>query len=269
MHLTVHHETEYFYGGPLAYSAQRLYLTPLSFSAQRVISWHVTAPGIDNALSYQDGFGNTVLLATASNVQGPIKVTARGVVETFDTSGVVSGLPPTTQDAVFLRQTQLTLPSDAIIALAQTAVQDVSVLDRMHSLMAAIHKKVDFVTGATDAYTTAAESFAAGTGVCQDQSHIMLGAARHLGIPARYVTGYLVTGVGATSAASHAWVEALVSGLGWVGFDATNNQCPTQDYVRVAAGIDAKSVAPIRGSRRGGGEAEEMRVEVRVEIAQQ
>ena len=269
MQLTVHHETEYHYGGPLAYSAQRLYLTPLSFSAQRVVNWKISAPGVDTALSYQDGFGNTVLLATASNIKGPIKVIASGVVETFDTSGVVSGLPPTTQDVVFLRQTVLTMPSEAISNLAQVANKEISALDQMHSLMNSIHREVAFVTGATDSYTTAAQAFAAGTGVCQDQSHILLGAARDLGIPSRYVTGYLVTGVGATSAASHAWVEALVPGLGWVGFDAANNQCPTPDYVRVAAGIDAKSVAPIRGSRRGGGEAEEMRVEVRVEIAQQ
>jgi transglutaminase-like putative cysteine protease len=269
MQLTVHHETEYHYGGLIAYSAQRLYLTPLSFSAQRIISWTISAPGVERALSYQDGFGNTVLLATASNIRGPIKVIASGVIETFETSGVVTGLPATTQDAVFLRQTVLTLPSVAITSLAQTAAKEISVLDQMHGLMTAIHQQVAFVTGATDSYTTAAQAFAAGTGVCQDQSHILLGAARHLGIPARYVTGYLVTGIGATSAASHAWVEALMPGLGWVGFDAANNQCPTPDYVRVAAGIDAKSVAPIRGSRRGGGEAEEMRVEVRVEIAQQ
>jgi transglutaminase-like putative cysteine protease len=269
MQLTVHHETEYNYDGPLAYSAQRLYLTPLSFSAQRVVNWKISAPGIDAALSYQDGFGNTVLLATASNIKGPIKVIASGVVETFDTSGVVTGLPPTTQDVVFLRQTALTMPSEAISTLAQAANNETSALNQMHNLMNSIHREVAFVTGATDSYTTAAQAFAAGTGVCQDQSHILLGAARHLGIPARYVTGYLVTGIGATSAASHAWVEALVPGLGWVGFDAANNQCPTPDYVRVAAGIDAKSVAPIRGSRRGGGESEEMRVEVRVEIAQQ
>jgi transglutaminase-like putative cysteine protease len=269
MHLQVHHETEYHYAGPLAYSAQRLYLTPLSCSTQRIVSWQITAPGVDTALTYQDGFGNTVLLATAVNINGPIKVVARGIVETFDTSGVVQGLPPAAADIVFLRQTAATAPSAEIVALAVTAEKEISVLDRMHQLMSLIHNQVEFVAGATDSYTTAAEAFASGKGVCQDQSHILLGAARHLDIPARYVTGYLVTGVGATSAAAHAWVEALVPGLGWVGFDAANAQCPTPEYVRVAAGIDAKSVAPIRGSRRGGGGAEEMRVEVRVEIAQQ
>jgi transglutaminase-like putative cysteine protease len=93
--------------------------------------------------------------------------------------------------------------------------------------------------------------------------------ARHLGIPARYVTGYLVTGVGASSSAAHAWAEFLVPDLGWVGFDAANGQCPTEHYVRVASGLDAASVAPVRGTRRGGSGPEHMRVEVRVEISQQ
>ena len=98
--------------------------------------------------------------------------------------------------------------------------------------------------------------------------HDRIGVARSLDIPVRYVTGYLVTGEGASSTAAHAWAEALVPSLGWVGFDAANNTCPTDHYVRIAAGIDAASVAPVRGSRRGGA-AERMTVEVRVEIAQQ
>jgi transglutaminase-like putative cysteine protease len=134
--------------------------------------------------------------------------------------------------------------------------------------MADIHARVAYELGATTAHTTAAEAFADGRGVCQDHAHILIAAARSAGIPARYVTGYLVTGQGASSTAAHAWAEALVPDLGWVGFDAANAKCPTDNYVRVAAGIDAAGVAPIRGSRRGGN-IERMRVEVRVEIAQQ
>ena len=113
-----------------------------------------------------------------------------------------------------------------------------------------------------------AEAFKGREGVCQDLSHVFITAARCQGIPARYVTGYLVTGMGASSTAAHAWAEALVPDLGWVGFDPANAKSPTDNYVRVAAGLDAAGVAPIRGSRRGG-DAERMRVEVRVEIAQQ
>jgi transglutaminase-like putative cysteine protease len=132
-----------------------------------------------------------------------------------------------------------------------------------------VHGKVAYELGASDAQTTAAQALAAGRGVCQDHAHIMLAMARFLGMPARYVTGYLVTGQGASSTAAHAWAELHVSGLGWVGFDAANGQCPTAHYVRVAAGLDAASVAPVRGSRRGAEGTERLRVEVRVEISQQ
>ena len=118
-------------------------------------------------------------------------------------------------------------------------------------------------------YTTAAEAYTDRRGVCQDHAHVMIGMARGLGVPARYVTGYLVTGVGASSVAAHAWAELLIADLGWVGFDAANGQCPTELYVRVAAGLDAAAVAPVNGSRRGGTSVEQMIVEVRAEIAQQ
>jgi transglutaminase-like putative cysteine protease len=131
-----------------------------------------------------------------------------------------------------------------------------------------VHAKVAYELGATGAHTTAAEAFEDGRGVCQDHAHILTAAARSAGLPARYVTGYLVTGVGASATAAHAWAEVLVPDLGWVGFDAANNTCPTDSYVRVAAGLDAAGVAPVRGSRRGGA-MERMSVEVRVEIAQQ
>ena len=169
---------------------------------------------------------------------------------------------------MFLRQTKSTLPSPALRALAEKTAATSGKLDLLHRLMDEIHGKVAYEIGTTDSETTAAEAFAAGRGVCQDHAHIFLGAARFLGIPARYVTGYLVTADGAPATAAHAWAEALVPDLGWVGFDAANGTCPTDHYVRVAAGIDAAGITPIRGSRRGG-QAERMRVEDRVEIAQQ
>ena len=156
----------------------------------------------------------------------------------------------------------------SIRTLAERQFAGRSALEGLHSLMTEIHARVAYEIGATHAHTTAAEAFADGRGVCQDHAHIFLAAARSAGIPARYVTGYLVTGMGASSTAAHAWAEALVPDLGWVGFDPANAKSPTDNYVRVAAGLDAAGVAPIRGSRRGG-DAERMRVEVRVEIAQQ
>jgi transglutaminase-like putative cysteine protease len=207
-------------------------------------------------------------MITFNGNEGPVSIVAEGVVEVTDTAGVVRGLASAAPEAVFLRQTKPTNATAPLRALAEKHFGLRPVLDGLHGLMNDIHAKVAYEIGATDAHTTAAEAYADGRGVCQDHAHIFIAAARAGGVPARYVTGYLVTGQGASSTAAHAWAEALAPDLGWVGFDPANNKCPTDQYVRVAAGIDAASVTPIRGSRRGG-DAERMRVEVRVEIAQQ
>ena len=268
MRLAVRHITHFEYDSMLDYSVQRLHLTPLNFASQKIVNWDIKTPGIENALNYIDGFGNSVHLVTFENQRGPIEVIAEGVVDCLNADGLVKGLDMASPNSVFLRQTVSTKPSEAISDMVkQTLVANMG-LPQLHALMGAIHEKVEFVIGATTAQTTAAEAFAKGSGVCQDHTHIFVGAARSIGIPARYVTGYLVTGVGTSSSAAHAWGEAFVPDLGWVGFDAANGICPTDHYVRVAAGIDAASVTPIRGSRRGGTN-ETMTVEVRVEIAQQ
>lgn len=268
MRLAIRHETHYDYDTPLAYSAQRLHLWPVDFAAQKTISWTIAAPGIERALAYTDGFGNRVHMITFGEVEGPVSIVAEGVVEVSDVAGLVKGLACAAPEAVFLRQTRSTMATASLRSLAEKQFAGRSVLEGLHGLMAEIHARVAYEIGATHAHTTAAEAFADGRGVCQDHAHIFAAAARSAGVPARYVTGYLVTGQGASSTAAHAWAEALVPDLGWVGFDPANAKCPTDNYVRVAAGLDATGVAPIRGSRRGGA-AERMRVEVRVEIAQQ
>jgi transglutaminase-like putative cysteine protease len=269
MRLSVRHETHYEYDTPLVYSAQRLYLWPVEFASQKTLSWAIRAPGIERALNYIDGFGNRVHMVTFHEISGPVSIIAEGVVDCTDAAGVVRGLPSPAPDAIFLRQTKSTTPNGAIRSLSDKITgAHPNILSGLHGLMDDIHIKVAYELGTTHAHTTAAEAFTDGKGVCQDHAHIFIGAARHAGIPARYVTGYLVTGMGASSTAAHAWAEALVPDLGWVGFDPANNTCPTDQYVRVAAGIDATGVTPIRGSRRGGS-LERMTVEVRVEIAQQ
>lgn len=268
MQLAIRHETHYDYDTPLAYSAQRLHLWPADFAAQKTLSWSISAPGFDRALAYTDGFGNHVHMITFGDISGPVSIVAEGVVEVTDVAGLVKGLASAAPEAVFLRQTKPTTATASLRALAEKQFAGRTVLDGLHALMAEVHGRVAYEIGATHAHTTAAEAFADGRGVCQDHAHIFIAAARAAGVPARYVTGYLVTGQGASSTASHAWAEALVPDLGWVGFDPANAKCPTDNYVRVAAGLDAAGVAPIRGSRRGGN-TERMRVEVRVEIAQQ
>jgi transglutaminase-like putative cysteine protease len=267
MRLSVSHATHYAYGSRVDYSIQRLLLTPMSFAAQRVVSWQITAPGIEGALQYSDAFGNKVHLITSFKPEEPYTILAEGVVDVDDATGLVLGLHARVPDPVFLRQTDSTRPSEAMVEmLSGISERPGNTLAFLHGLMEATHGAVAYETGTTHAHTTGAEAFAQGRGVCQDHSHVFIGLARACNIPARYVTGYLMADD--VSPAAHAWAEALVPDLGWVGFDAANAKCPTDHYVRVAAGLDAPLTAPVRGCRRGGS-TEEMTVEVRVEMAQQ
>ena len=269
MKLHVRHETRYDYETNVRSSIQRLHLTPLPFATQKIVSWSIKAPGIDRALVYSDGFGNQVHVITSQGAHDHVTVIAEGVVETQDAAGVVRGLRCPAPDNVFLRQTTATEPSPALGEIARMAAAKFpKPLDMLHEIMQQIHARIAFEIGVTNSHTTAAEALEDGKGVCQDHAHAVLSIARLLGIPARYVTGYLVTDGTNPATASHAWAEALVPQLGWVGFDAANCTCPTGDYVRVATGLDAQGVVPVRGSRRGG-QAENMTVSVMVQPAEQ
>jgi transglutaminase-like putative cysteine protease len=269
MRIRIHHETTYHYDVHPTHLVQRLHLTPSDFATQRSLSWTISAPGMEAALSYVDGFGNLVHLVTAEVAEQTYRIIAEGDIETSDAAGVVRGLTSTLPDNIYLRQTQATQPDEAMkSALAHLSTKG-TMLERAHGLMQFVHGKIIYEVGASVAETTAAEAFALGRGVCQDHAHVIVGLARALKVPSRYVTGYLVTGVGASSAAAHAWAELLIADLGWVGFDAANGQCPTDHYVRLAAGLDASAVAPVKGSRRGAFGTEQLTVAVRAEIAQQ
>jgi transglutaminase-like putative cysteine protease len=267
MKLHIRHQTRYDYATSVRSSIQRLYLTPSTFATQKILSWAIEAPGIDNALTYSDGFGNQVHVTTSQGPHDHVTVIAKGVVDSQDASGVVRGLKCPAPDSVFLRQTAATAPSAELGEIARAATAKYpKELDRLHAIMAEISSRITYEIGATDAHTTASEALADGKGVCQDHAHAMLSVVRYLGIPGRYVTGYLVTAGDSPATASHAWAEALVPNLGWVGFDAANGKCPTAEYVRVATGLDAQGVVPVRGSRRGG-DAESMTVAVTVQPA--
>jgi transglutaminase-like putative cysteine protease len=264
MLISIRHVTSYRYAEPVNYSIQSLRLTPSSFTGQRVVEWKVHTPGSRGTLEFEDGFGNVVHLLTINSPHQELAIEAGGIVETRDTSGVVADLKHTIPPRVFLKETPRTAPDAAIREIAQSA-KGTDALGRLHALAAGVRDRVDYMPGMTDAHTAAAEALADGKGVCQDHAHIFIAAARTIGVPARYITGYLVTGESMADA-HHAWAEAWVEGLGWVGFDVANRICPTERYVRLAAGLDAGYAAPITGSRKGGA-AEKL--DVAVEVQQQ
>ena len=118
----------------------------------------------------------------------------------------------------------------------------------------------------TDVTTAANQVLAMGHGVCQDHAHLFLACARGLGVPARYVSGYLYTT--AEHAASHAWADIWLPGAGWTSVDITNRQFASECHCRLAVARDYDSASPVRGVRNGGGE-ESMEVTVQVQTAAQ
>ena len=122
----------------------------------------------------------------------------------------------------------------------------------LHRMSAAVIATVEYAAGHTDAETTAEEALIRARGVCQDHAQIFVGCARMLGIPARYVSGYLMMDDRVEQEASHAWAEAHIDGLGWVGFDVSNGISPDPRYVRVATGRDYREAAPVTGISYGG-----------------
>jgi len=269
--IRVDHQTTYRYQPPAKSVLQVLRLTPRSHEGQNVVRWRVSAEAdVDVQLRRgEDALGNVTQTAM---IQGPVSellLRVEGEVETWDTHGVVRGAAERFPPEAFLRETPLTSPSPELAAFAMEAGTsgETDVVARLHQLMLSIGGQMAFATDTTQTVTTAAEAFAQKRGVCQDFSHVFISAARRLGVPARYVSGHLARdGDVVEQEAAHAWAEAHVPSLGWVGFDAANGVCPTPSYVRVAVGLDYLGAAPVRGSRIGGG-AETMDVKLRVSHA--
>jgi transglutaminase-like putative cysteine protease len=271
MRLVIRHQTLYHYATPFNHAVQSLRLTPPSGRSQMVREWRIQSPGIADAVHYDDALGNRVTLVTPPSPTDRLAIIAEGVIDTCETAGVVGVTDEAAPPGVFLRETSATQASEAIATMARMC-QRGPTLESLHTLLATIHESVAYDLDATHVLTTAADAFNAKRGVCQDHAHIFIAAARLLGIPARYVTGYLFledTNAHANAAeAHHAWAEAYVDELGWVGFDAANGVCPTERYARLAVGFDAASAAPVRGTLRGARD-EALAVEVVVGAAQQ
>ncbi|MCU0789971.1 MAG: transglutaminase family protein [Nitratireductor sp.] len=269
MHVEIDHRTVYTYEQPARYGVQEFRLTPHSFPGQRIVSWSVEAPGMQGAARYVDAWGNTVHLVNQMRERAELTIRVSGIVETSDKGGIVGYLRHEPPARIFLRDTDLTRADDAIKDMAAHLLQSDDSVAMCHALMGAIADHMRFDTGATDSGTAAPQAFASGKGVCQDFAHVFIAACRSMGVPARYVTGYLfLPDEPEHSDAHHAWAEAEIKGLGWVGFDPANRICPDDRYVRLACGPDAESAAPVRGLRRGAGE-ETLKVAVSVTPAPQ
>ena len=269
MRIRVEHRTTYRYRPAAKSVLQVLRLTPRSHEGQNVVRWRASAEadGEVQLSRGEDALGN---ITQTAFVQGPVSeltINVEGEVNTWDTHGMARGTLERFPPVAFLRETPLTASSPELEAFADGAGAGSDDVARLHRLMLAINSELIFDTQPTQTTTTAAEAFALKRGVCQDFSHIFIASARHLGFPARYVSGHLAReGEAVQQEAAHAWAEAHVADLGWVGFDCANGLSPTPEHVRVAGGLDYLGAAPVRGSRAGGG-AEIMDVKLTVSHA--
>jgi transglutaminase-like putative cysteine protease len=270
MRIRISHATTYRYDAPPNGVTQTLRLTPRNHDGQYVVDWRIDLSADCLLHQHEDAFGNITHSFTAEGPFDELAIAVEGEIDTQETHGVVSGAVERFPPSLFLRETPLTMPDGAITALAQTtrASAGTDTLALLHALLADINGKMTFDTDPTQVATTAAEAFALQRGVCQDLTHIFIAAARQIGIPARYVGGHFYRGDGVTAQdAGHAWAEAYVEKLGWVGFDPANGISTTDAHVRVAVGLDYLGAAPVRGTRYGGG-GESLKVAVQVAQAQ-
>ena len=270
MRLAIKHTTTYRYDPEAARVALRLKLYPTHFGGQRPVRWSISVNGEAPSTPIVGPYGDEESIWLCRAPVDQLEIVAEGVVETVETAGVLTEWRMAARPNMMLRPTPLTEANDAIQALAEAVAGVENGLDQAHALSALVSERIVYAPGETTAHTTAAEALAAGKGVCQDHAHVMIAAARSLGAPARYVSGYLSVHDGETTegdtAETHGWAEVWVPALGWIGFDPANEVCPTERYVRLASGLDAADAAPIRGAVVG--ETEEV-LHAEVEIHQQ
>jgi transglutaminase-like putative cysteine protease len=266
MQMHIRHETRYRYERPVKYSVQSLHLTPRRDQGQRALNWTISAPG--RRLEQVDAYGNISHLLTIEEPHREITIVVRGVVETSDAEGRQDDGP--LSHLAYLSPTKLTTPNEELRSFAQHAMHNIAdPLSRARALADAVFEAVRYKSGTSDVQDSAAVAFKSGEGVCQDHAHVYIAAARAMGMPTRYVSGYLYTGE-PKDLASHAWVDVwLGAELGWQSIDVTNKRPAVRTYCRLAVGRDYLDAAPVRGMRQGGG-GEEMEANVLVaESAQQ
>lgn len=265
MRLTITHETIYDFAVPVDYGLQQIRLTPKDRPGQRVLDWSMTFEGAKEQTHFTDQHANTVTLVSLNSGVSKARIICTGGIDTEDMQGIVGAHHGFVPLWLFQRSTPLTRGGPKVRGLAKGLRAEFdNDLPLLHALSERIREAVAYQAGETSVGTTAEDAVSMGVGVCQDHAHIFVAAARSLGIPARYVSGYLMMDDRPDQDATHAWAEAHIPALGWVGFDVSNGICPDARYVRLATGLDYREAAPMSGVRFGEG-AEELEVNIRVQ----
>ncbi|HEV8512330.1 MAG TPA: transglutaminase family protein [Cyclobacteriaceae bacterium] len=272
MRYKVKHITEYQYQEMVSIGHNRLCLVPLTYNGQKCLSSNIVIEPIPDELTYQtDFFGNTLLFISIYKEHDQLEITSESTVEIVDRSNGGKASASSTvwhefknqiaiNSEVYADVMQYTLPSlhvpysEAIREFVADCFPEKATLwAGCQSLMKKIYSSLDFTPGFTTVNTPVESVLISRKGVCQDFAHLMIACLRNIGLPARYVSGYIETFpppgkeklIG--SDASHAWVSVYFPEIGWVEFDPTNNLLPSHNHITVAVGRDYFDVAPIKG----------------------
>ena len=267
------HVTEFHYDGPVSESYNTVRLRPRDDEFQSCLSFKLQTNPPTRASSYTDHWGNWTHSFNVLGEHRALRIEAHSLVHVYGppsipADGVSLLALDTMGDAMdehfdFLVPTAY-VPHPAPLGELIDAAERVSggaVVGFARALARLIHDRFRYEKGATHVQSTALDALRAEAGVCQDFAHVMLAAVRMRGIPGRYVSGYLVpTGAASSQPSaeeviggqtSHAWMEALVPGFGWIGLDPTIGQTVGLRHVRIAHGRDYGDVAPVRGVYKG------------------
>jgi len=268
----IEHTTRFAYTGPITETMMELRLMPLDGRGQRLLEFALQISPRVKVATYRDGYGNLVHYFNLLRAHQKLRVTSRSLIEMDGEfgkgggprggsaeHGQEGGRPPSEQseddlvwDFLRFREPVTDEPGVHVLAARHAPTDPASgpaVEKALESLTVAISHDFTYDPAVTNVYTGVGEVLELRAGVCQDFAHLFIAAARAMGVPARYVSGYIhVPGAGGvTEGASHAWAEAWVPGTGWVGFDATHPIRAGENHVRVAVGRDYRDAAPTRG----------------------
>ena len=263
MRLAIEHRSTYRFSEPQDRVIQLLRLRPCDTDDQTVVSWRIDVDCDARLKSHHDGFGNETTILYADGRIAELEITVAGEVLTTDAEGVVRGAHEPFPPEFYLRTTARTKPFAAIEAFAEEHWDPDQVHASLRRLAEAIAGRFSDLPPVRDQGATAEQVFAQKALTPRGAALVFVTAARCVGVPARYVTGYH-RAEAETECAPHAWAEAYVPDLGWVGFDPLAGVLSDERYVRVAMGLDPRDAAPISGWRIGSGE-EELDVEISVE----
>ena len=274
MYYNIRHVTRFRYSIPITQSVMEARMQPRTEGNQRCLSFQLSVSPSARVLHYRDYLGNVIHNFDIPGTHRQLSLIAQSQVEVRTITDLPDRLPASAWEHLSKSEYDMLVPShftqpSALLsqyAEEQGIVMRDDPLSLMREIMARIYDSFDYVPESTAVDSPIDDALTTRQGVCQDFTHIMLALLRPLGIPARYVSGYVYPRhekSRSTPGASHAWVEALLPELGWIGFDPTNNMIADTHHIRVAIGRDYSDVPPTRGVFKGKADTE-LSVSVRV-----